>query len=652
MDEDIDLQDDVELDQEDNEFEQEFDEETISEISSGASIEKLEPLNQELKDKIASLPTSPGIYQYKNTDGKIIYVGKAKNLRSRVRSYFQEGRPVDAKTKALVAKICDVEVILVDSEAEAFLLEDNLIKKLKPRYNIMLRDDKTYPYVRVTNEEYPRIFATRKVIRDGSKYYGPFTEVKNMKTVLRTVRSMFLIRSCDLKIDAAAIEKKRFRVCLDYHIEKCQGPCQGFISKQDYNDNVSQAKLILTGKTRDLESALENKMMELAEEMKFEEAASLRNKLNALKDYGSKQKIVSSELIDRDVFGYFKEEDSACVLVLKIREGKLVGKRHYIVANCKLETDDIILQRAIEKWYMESDFIPKEIFLPMEPEQLEFLMDWLGKKRGKTISVQIPKLGDKRKIVEMACSNADFVLKEYKAAYAKREQIIPRSVYSLQRDLRMKNPPQRIECFDNSHIQGSDYVSSLVVFEDGRPKKSDYRKFKIQSFEGNDDFAAMREVVFRRYSRLVEENSPLPDLIIIDGGKGQLSSAYGILTDLGIAGRVTVIGLAKRLEEVFFPGEKDALLLPKTSSGLKLIQQLRDEAHRFAITFHRSLREKRTIKTALTEIPGIGEKTATKLLIEIGSVENVRNATLDDLAKVVGNKAAAEIKAYFEHKSL
>lgn len=603
-----------------------------------------------LKEKLAGLPTNPGIYQYKNEAGKIIYIGKAKNLRNRVRSYFQEGRIVDAKTKALVGKIADIEVILVDSEAEALLLEDTLIKKHKPKYNIMLKDDKTFPYVRVTNEDYPRIFPTRKVIRDGSKYFGPFTEVKNIKQLMRTIRQLFKIRSCDLNINNDSITRKKHRVCLDYHIHKCEGPCEGLVSKEKYNDNIRQSIQILLGKTKELEKQLENEMEEYSENLNFEAAAKTRDRLVSLRDYTSKQKIVSSELIDRDIFGLAKIDKTACTLVLKIRDGKLIGKRHYIINNAELENDNDLIQRTLEKWYLESDFIPKEIFLAHEPEELEYISDWLGKLRGKPISIQIPKLGDKKKIVEMANTNAEFILREHLLALAKREQSQPHSVLALQRDLNLKKAPQRIECFDNSHIQGSDLVSSMVVFQDGKPKKSDYRKFIVKTVGGNDDFAAMRETIHRRYKRLIEENQQMPDLVIIDGGKGQLSSACAVLQDLNLLDKFIVIGLAKRLEEVFFPNNPESVLIPKTSSGLKLIQQVRDEAHRFAITFHRKRRDKRTLKTELTEISGIGEKTAQKLLIAFGSVKQIQSKTIEELSLVCGKKNAKLIIDYFLKK--
>jgi excinuclease ABC subunit C len=604
--------------------------------------------NEIVKDKVENLTTKPGIYQYFNEAGKIIYVGKAKNLKNRVKSYFQQGRVVDAKTKAMTSKIADMDYIIVDSEVEALILEDTLIKKYKPRYNVLLRDDKTYPYIRITNEPYPKIYTTRKVIKDGSKYFGPYTDVRNLKHVMKIIRHIFMLRSCELNITDESIRLKKHKICLDYHIQKCEGPCEGLISKDQYRQNINHAIQILNGKTRDVEKQLEAEMQTLSDEMKFEHALVVRNRLSNLREYSNKQKMVSIDMVDRDVFGLARIDDTACTLILKIRDGKLIGKRHFIIKNALELTEESIIQRAVEQCYLESDFIPKEIFLPNEVDDMEYLTDWLAKLKGKTVEIYIPKIGDKRKTVEMASTNAEFLIREYNLAYDKREQVIPRMVLSLQRDLRMDKPPLRMECFDNSHIQGSELVSSLVVFEDGKPKKSDYRKFKTINVLQNDDFAAMRETVHRRYKRLIEENLPLPDLIVIDGGKGQLSSACSVLEELGIMNKVKVIGLAKKLEEVFFPNNPDSLLLPKTSSSLRLLQQIRDEAHRFAITFHRSLRDKRTLKSELDDIKGIGKKTAQKLLIEFGSVQNIKNASEEELLKVVSKKIVGVLKEKME----
>lgn len=605
--------------------------------------------NPEFKEKVANLPTAPGIYQYFDENEKLIYIGKAKNLRARVRSYFNNSRIGDAKTVAMVTKIKDVQVILVDSEAEALILEDTLIKKHKPRYNVMLKDDKTYPYVKVTNELFPRIYPTRKLIKDGSKYFGPFTEVRNIKQLMKIIRTLFYIRSCELNITQSGIERKKHKICLDYHINKCQGPCEGLVSVDDYRNNVRNATRILQGKTSELEKLLESEMKNYSENLEFEKAAIFRNKLAILKDFTNNQKMVSSDLIDRDIFGLSRDDDFACSLVLKVRDGKLIGKRHYIVKNAAEQPDEQILQRTIEKWYQESDFIPREIYLPCEIDDFEYITDWLTKLREKTIDILIPKIGERKKFVEMANTNAHFMLKEYIIAQEKREQVVPRPVLSLQRDLSLKRTPRRIECFDNSHLQGTDLVSSMVVFVDGKPKKSDYRKYKNETVQKNDDFDAMREVIRRRYTRAISEESELPDLIIVDGGKGQLSAAYKVLDEIGLANKIQIIGLAKRLEEVFLPGKSDSFMLPRTSSSLRLIQQLRDEAHRFAITFHRSLRKKRTLRTELQDIKGIGKSTADKLLKAFGSVTAIKKAELRDLEKHTNQKTAKKIWDYFNN---
>ncbi|MBE2189829.1 MAG: excinuclease ABC subunit C [Candidatus Kapabacteria bacterium] len=607
--------------------------------------------SEEFKSKVSNLPTAPGIYQYFDENEKLIYIGKAKNLRSRVRSYFHLGRMGDAKTNAMLGKIRNVEVILVDSEVEALILEDTLIKKHKPRYNVLLRDDKTYPYIKVTNELYPRLIPTRRVEKDGSKYFGPFTEVRNIKQLMKIIRTLFYIRSCDLNINELSIEKKKHRICLDFHIHKCQGPCEGLVSVEEYLNNVRNATKILQGKTNELEKILVSEMQKFAEEMKFEQAAVMRNKLAILKDYTNNQKIVSADLMDRDIFGLTRIDDLACTLVLKVRDGKLIGKRHYIIKNAIEKTDEQIMQRTIEKWYMESDFIPRELYLPCDVDDIEYMTDWLTELRGKSLDILLPKIGDRRKYVEMANTNAHFMLKEYIMAQEKREQVVPRPVLSLQRDLRLKNVPRRIECFDNSHLQGTDLVSSMVVFVDGKPKKSEYRKYKNLTVLRNDDFEAMREVIRRRYTRAINEESELPDLIIVDGGKGQLSSAYGVLHELDLTEKIQIIGLAKRLEEVFLPGKSESMILPRTSSSLRLIQQLRDEAHRFAITYHRSLRKKRTLHTELQDIKGIGKSTAEKLLKHFGSVTAIKIAGIRDLERIVNSKIALKVMEHFQQEA-
>lgn len=600
----------------------------------------------DLERKVAGLPTRPGVYQHRDDSGKIIYVGKAKNLRNRVRSYFQDTRPVDAKTKALMQKIADVDVIVTDTEAEALILENNLIKEHRPKYNILLKDDKSYPYIRITKEEYPRIFKTRRVIKDGSKYFGPYTDGTYLFYLLKTLRSIFPLRSCDLPLTKTSIEQKRFKVCLDYHIKKCEGPCESIISRLQYNEYIRQAQQILSGKTRDLERQLEERMMALADEMRFEDAAVIRRRLENLREYAAKQKVMSTDDVDRDIFALARIGPSSCTVVFTIRDGKLVGKRHFLISASQDLSEAELIRSTVERWYLEQDQIPDEVMIPCEFDDQEIIEGFLAEKRGRPVAVVVPKIGDKRKLLTMAETNADFLLREQLLKESQKDQTLPRAVLSLQRDLRLKRMPRRIECFDNSHMQGTDYVSSMVVFVDGKPKKSEYRKYRLRTVEGNDDFEAMKEVMTRRFSN-VDENAELPDLVIIDGGKGQLSHAMEILEGLGLKDTFVVVGLAKRLEEVYFPNESDPVILPKTSSSLRLLQQARDEAHRFAVSYHRKLREMRTLRTELTEIPGIGETLATKLLITFGSVDKIRTLSEEQLAEQVGKAVAAKIVAYF-----
>lgn len=603
-------------------------------------------LSEALETKIAGLPTKPGVYLHKDAEGQIIYVGKAKSLRNRVRSYFQEGRPVDAKTKALVRKIVDLEVIVTDTEVEALILENTLIKEHRPKYNILLKDDKSYPYIRITKEEYPRVFKTRRVVRDGSKYFGPYTDGTYLYSLLKTLRSIFPLRSCELALTDATIAAGRWKVCLDYHIKKCDGPCEGHIDRERYNEYIRQAQQVLNGRTKDLERQLEERMMQLADDLRFEDAAIVRGRLDRLREYTAKQKVLATDDTDRDVFALSRVESTACTVVFTIRDGKLIGKRHYFIGGSRDRSDSEILRTTIERWYLEAEHFPDEVLMQTEIEDVDVLSEFLREQRGKNVEILVPKIGDKRKLLAMAEMNADVLLRELLMQQAQKDQSMPRAILSLQQDLRMERMPRRIECFDNSHMQGTDYVSSMVVFVDGKPKKSEYRHFKLRTVEGNDDFEAMKEVITRRYSRAIEEGTDLPDLVIIDGGKGQLSHAMEIFGSLGLVGKFTVVGLAKRLEEVFLPGQSVPLYLAKTSASLRLLQQARDEAHRFAITYHRTLRDKRTFQTELTMIPGVGDASAQKLLSIIGSVERVRESTFEVLAEVVGKMMAKKI---FDH---
>jgi excinuclease ABC subunit C len=602
-----------------------------------------------LAEKAAQLPTQPGVYLFKDAGGTILYVGKAKNLRHRVRQYFDQSRRHDAKTVAMLRRAADIDCIVTDTEVEALLLENNLIKQHQPRYNILLKDDKTYPYIRITNEEYPRVFPTRKVIRDGSLYFGPYTDVQHMRFLLKTIRTLFPIRSCSLQLSQETIAKGKFKVCLDYHIGKCEGPCQGLVSRQHYHQHIEHVIALLRGKTQAIEQELTDRMHRLADELQFEQAAIVRDRLEKLRSYVAKQKVVTTELLDRDVVGFALLEEQACVIVLVTREGKLIGKHQWIVPASSQEDAPEIVRAALERWYLESEETPSQILLPFElGEHADFLLQWFERVRMQRVELVVPKIGDKRKLVNLACANAEFQLRERALQQAKREHAIPRSVAALQRDLRLPSPPLRIECFDNSHLQGSDYVSSVVVFVNGKPHKSEYRRYRLRTVDGNDDFRAMAEVVRRRYERVLREQGPMPNLIIVDGGKGQLSAARAVLEALGIAESVPIIALAKRLEEIFLPSSEESILLPRTSSSLRLLQQIRDEAHRFANEYHRHLRTKRTLQSELLAIPGIGNATATKVLRHFGSVAALRGASREQLAAVVGPRTADKIFAYFQ----
>jgi excinuclease ABC subunit C len=600
-----------------------------------------------LIEKLNALPINPGVYQFKNNEGKVLYVGKAQNLRNRVRQYFHKSRTPDPRIDAMVSKIVDVELTVTDSEIEALILEANLIKQLKPRYNILLKDDKSYPYIALTNEQYPRVFVTRRKI-SGYRYFGPYTDVKAMRSALKTVRDIFLIRSCNYDLTESSIVQKKFRVCLDYHIKKCEGPCEGYVTREHYNALIDQAAQVLRGKTKNVTEVLKKEMTMLAEATKYEEAASVRNRINALKVYSEKQKIVDSTEADRDIVALVSKEDDACAVIFKVRDGKMIGSRHLYLSNIAGKNSGELLEAVLERYYLDQEDIPSDLFLSDELQNTDIILQWLRKQGGHEVNVEIPKVGDKVKLVSLVRANAQFWLDEMEILKLKRGDIIPHSLEALQRDLRLPSPPRRIECFDISNIQQSDTVASLVVFVDGKPKKSEYRKFKIHSVEGQNDFAGIREVVQRRYERVLQEKKDLPNLIMIDGGKGQLSSAMESLQALGLA-TLPVLGLAKKLEEVFLPDQSEPVQLPRTSSGLRLLQQIRDEAHRFAVTYHRLVRSKRILQTELDLIKGIGKKRAGDLLEVFGSVQGVKFATTEQLAEIVGEAIATKIMEYFDH---
>ena len=630
-------------------------------------------INTELSTKLENLPSTPGVYQFKDSKGSLLYVGKAKILKNRVRQYFQSRPQQSSRLATMISKIRDVEIITTDTEVEALILELNLINELKPKYNVNLKDDKSYPHIVITNEPHPRVCPTRKKRSDGSKYFGPYTDVKNMRFALKSIRDIFMIRSCSLNLTDENISKGKFKVCLDYHIKKCEGPCEGLVSQEDYNLMIDEVAKLLNGKTSSLLKEMNQRMNFYASEMLFEKAAKLRDRINAVDVYSSKQKMVDDEVIDKDIFAFERQDNDGCGMVLKIRDGKVIGKTHFYMNNVLEKGDEEILENLLMEYYNKTDFIPDEIYLQNELENPDTVKDWLEKRKSSRVDFVIPKIGEKYKLVFMVKKNARLMLDELILSKMKRD-FTPPSLDALKRDLKLTKLPRRIECYDISHIQGTDTVASMVVFFDGKPKKTDYRKFKIQSVSNEtgqpDDFLSMREVIFRRFKRYVEQEekqkdesaegkpenkktdesfSSIPDLVIIDGGKGQLSSAVQVLNDLGIK-NLNIIGLAKRLEEVYLPGDTDPQTIPKTSSGLKLLQRVRDEAHRFAVTFHKSLRDKRTLTSELTSVPGIGEKVAKKLLTQFGSVEMIKekiNNDFETFEKTIGKKLSFSLKNYF-----
>jgi len=583
-----------------------------------------------LKDKLKSLPNKPGVYLFKDRQGKVLYVGKAKILRNRVRSYFQKSRNPDSRLQIMINKINDFEFIITDSDIEALILEANLIKEKKPRYNVQLKDDKSFPYIRITAEDFPQVFATRNLIRDGSTYFGPYTNVKDMRNALVTLKRLFSIRSCKVDLNPEVIERNKVSLCLEYYIHKCKGPCQQLQDKEDYQKMIGHVSEFLRGKTSALKVRLEEQMQQLAAEQKYEEAARVRDKIEILEKYRNKQKVVLPDQEDRDVFALAKEEDDACAVIFKIREGKVINRIHFFLSSVQDKTSAEVLEYFIHQYYSRSDEIPHELFLTEAIRQKELIESWLGSRVNYKVSILVPKIGEKKKLMALCEKNAAYLLEELKLQRMKSKDYVPHSLRSLQRDLRLDKVPRHVECFDISNIQGSDPVASMVCFINGKPKKSAYRKFAIRSKSTPDDFAMMKEVISRRYSRLIKEKKDLPQLIVVDGGKGQLSSAVTVLKSLGLADQA-VIGLAKRLEEIFFPGVSEPQILPRTSSSLRLLQQIRDEAHRFAVTFHRQKRKKRTLTSRLDEISGVGPGRRNALLSKFGSVNKIKALSLEEL---------------------
>jgi len=595
-----------------------------------------------LKEKLDNLPHKPGVYYLKDRNNKIIYIGKAKSLKNRVRSYFQNSVPFDPKTAVMLSKIKDFESIITDSEVEALILEANLVREHKPKYNVNLKDDKSYPYIRVTKELFPRVFPTRKIIHDGSKYFGPYTDVKSMRHTLKIIRKVFPIRSCNYSLTEESIKKKKVKVCLDFHIKKCLGPCEGLISLEKYQEMVAQMICFINGKNNILLEEMRKKMSKAVEEMNFEDAARLRDNIEAIDNFSSRQKVVLNKIADIDIFSLAVDGDSACGVIFKVRDGKVTGRQHFYLSNVENEEKSEILKSLMQQYYIKSRYYPDEIYVPVIPEDADSLIEWLEKEKGKNIHLYAPKIGTKNKLIEMGEKNAKLLMEELNIQKMKSSGYVSNSVVSLKKDLHLEVLPKRIEAFDISNISGKDAVASMVYFENGIPKKSEYRMFKIKTVEGADDFAMIREVVKRRYRRLLKESGTLPDLILIDGGKGQVSSAVDALKEVGITEQ-PLAGIAKKYEEIYLPGINEPQSISKGSPGLKLLQRIRNESHRFAIQYHRKLRKKRTIFSELDEVKGIGKSRKDKLLKHFGSVKKIKEANTEKISKIPGfSKKIAE----------
>ncbi len=591
----------------------------------------------ELKQKLTQLPKSPGVYFFRDSEGNIIYIGKAKVLRNRVRSYFTNLESKDAKTQVLVKQITDLEWIVVRSEVEALLTEANLIKEHKPRYNVFLKDDKTFPYIRITNEPFPRVEIIRQknLTKDDHNYFGPFTDAGYLREILRVLHKIFPLRTCTYFIDDSTIEEGKLKVCLDYHIKRCEGPCEGLVSQEDYSKMIQQIIQFLKGRNKDIQRHLLQEMERASTALQFEEAAHYRDQIHAVTQFMKKQKKISQDFMDRDVIAVSAENRMGIGLVMRIRNGHLMGREKFILKLHDAEAETKNIEQFLLQYYSSTMDYPKEVLLENPPADLMNIETWLSDSGKKKIKILVPLKGEKRKLVDISKRNADLLLGELKLKQAKRKELLNKPVLQLQEDLGMEVPPRRIEAFDNSNLQGSNPVAGMVSFVDGKARKSEYRKFHIKSVEGIDDFASMREVVNRRYSRQLKEKNPLPDLILIDGGKGQLSAAKSALDALGL-GYLQVIGLAKRLEEVFKPGMKEAQNISKTSPGLHLLRAIRDEVHRFAISFHRSTRDKDMTKSFFADIKGMGEKRTRKLWNSFTSVDEIKSATVKEVRKRTG----------------
>jgi len=593
-------------------------------------------VHSELELQLKTLPSEPGVYRYYDKKGEILYVGKAKNLKNRVLSYFNKSQ-IGYKTRMMVSKIVRLETTVVNSEYDALLLENNLIKEYQPFYNILLKDDKSYPWICIKKEPFPRIFLTRNVIKDGSEYYGPYAKVKQAKTLIEVIKNIYKLRTCSLNLAPEKIKEGKYKVCLEYHIKNCAGPCEGLESEEEYAQKLNAIRGIIKGEFKAAREYLEAEMYNYATKLEFENAQQSKEKLQILENYQTHTTIVSSNINDVDVFGIISDEAAAYVNYFKIKNGSIIQSYTTEIKKMLDETDEEILEEALIEIRNKFNSTSTEIFLPFHLN-IEI----------PHVKLIVPKLGDKKRIVELSEKNA----MEYRVEKLKQVQIVDperhtnRIMAEMKKLLRLPEEPRHIEGFDNSNIQGTNPVSACVVFKDGKPSKADYRIFHVKTVEGPNDFATMEEVIYRRYSRLLDEGEPLPQLILIDGGKGQLSSAVKSLKLLGLYGKISIIGIAKRLEEIFFPEDPVPLYLDKKSETLKVLQRVRDESHRFGVKHHRTRRKNSTIKSELEEIPGVGEKTIQQLLSKLKSVKRIKEASLETLEEILGKSKA---KAVWEH---
>jgi len=601
----------------------------------------IENFSEHIQSILKTIPETPGVYRYYDKDNNLLYVGKAKNLKKRVSSYFAKEHDTH-RLRLMVRKITDIKTIKVDTEMDALILENNLIKNLHPKYNIDLRDDKTYPWIVIKKERFPRVFYTRQVKTDDTEYFGPYPSVTTMHILLDLIKQLYPTRSCALDLSQDNIEKKKFKACLEYQIGRCKAPCVGFQSKEDYDEDIKHIRDIIKGDIQFAIKDLKKLMQEHAEKFEFELAAVLKKKVELLERYQSKSTIVHPSITDTDVFAILSDEKTAYVNYFKIMNGTIVQSQILELKKKLDESDEEMLVFAINEIRLRYSSLSREIFVPFEPE--------LTFENAKYV---VPKIGDKKHLMDLCFRNAESYKKEREKQLAiiDPERHTDRIMQQMMKDLRMKEEPRRIEGFDNSNIQGDYAVSAMPVFIDGKPAKKEYRHFNVKTVIGPDDFATMEEVIWRRYKRVIDEGLPMPQLIVIDGGKGQLGAAVMSLRKLDLMGKVTVIGIAKRLEEIYFPGDSVPLYLDKRSETLKIIQHIRDEAHRFGITHHRNKRSRETFKTELSEIKGISEKTAQKLLTELKSVRGIKEATLSELSAIVGNSKATLVYEFFKTKA-